>query len=275
MSINDRLGLAAIAVCFIAAGGPSAYAEGAPPLAAHLAIYDLTLGDEQGTSAPADAKGEIAYQFKGSACEGWSLDFRQVLEIQPAGEGPPHLSDLRSTTFESADAQSFRFKTQTSSIGGPPTTVVGSASKTDQHLSVKVTTPETASLDFARKVVFPTEQMGRLVAAAEAGQHTVAMKLFDGSDNGKKLYSTLAVIGAPATAPPKDPAAQSEPLRSMRRWPATVSYFEDGVESAAPEYILSFDLYENGVSGSLRLNYGDFTMNGAMTHFEILPQKTC
>jgi hypothetical protein len=243
-------------------------------LAAHRAVYDLTLGDEQGTQAPADANGLIAFEFKGSSCEGYNLDFRQVLELQP-GEGDRRVSDTRSSTYESGDGDNFRFKTETRVMGADSTSVVGSAKKTADQLAISLSIPDRSTVDVDRRVTFPTEQMALLIEAARQGKRTLAMKLFDGSDTGKKIYNTLAVIGQASAKPPTDPAAQSEPLRSMRRWPVSVSYFQEGKEEISPEYVLSFDLYENGVSGSLRLNYGDFTVNGALSHFELLPQKSC
>ena len=46
---------------------------------------------------------------------------------------------------------------------------------------------------------------------------------------------------------------------------------KDGV----PNYVLSFDLYENGISRALTLDYGDFVLSGEMTSLELLPEKAC
>jgi hypothetical protein len=61
----------------------------------------------------------------------------------------------------------------------------------------------------------------------------------------------------------------------MKRWPVAISYFEQGKKDGAPAYVLSFDLYENGVSRALKLDYGDFVLAGEMTQLDILPTKTC
>ena len=55
--------------------------------------------DEGGAVA---ARGRILYDFSGSACEGYALQFRQVSELN-SGEGKMTLSDLRSTSW--ADQQ--------------------------------------------------------------------------------------------------------------------------------------------------------------------------
>jgi EipB-like len=259
---------------FAAGMAPLASAAGVTPLASHRAVYDLTLGASQGNSAPADATGRIAFEFTGSACEGYVMNFRQVTELQPA-EGSPRVSDMRSSTYEDGDAKSFRFHTETIINDQPTQTIDGSAKKDAGALAISLTEPQKSVADVGQNVAFPTEQIVRILDAARAGRRTLPMKVFDGSDTGKKIYNTLAVIGPPAIKPPTDKAAQAEPLRSMRRWPVTISYFEEGKDDSPPDYVLSFDLYENGVSGRLRLNYGDFTLKGELTHFTLLPQKGC
>ena len=53
-------------------------------------------------------------------------------------------------------------------------------------------------------------------------------------------------------------------LNNIRRWPVAISYFELGKKDGQPIYVLSFDLYENGVSRALKLDYGDFVLRGDM-----------
>src|SRR5690349_7537144 len=77
-------------------------------LVAHRAIYDLSLGTTRGgNSQIAGVRGRILYDFGGNACQGYSLEFRQVSELD-SGEGRVSTSDLRSTTWEGADAKSFK-----------------------------------------------------------------------------------------------------------------------------------------------------------------------
>jgi len=96
--------------------------------------------------------------------------------------------------------------------------------------------------------------------------------VYDGSDNGQKVYNTLSVIGQaipPDKATPSpDPSTTSEQMKSMTRWPVTVSYYDrdaqkkDGEQT--PVYAMSFELFENGVSRALVLDYNDFVISGAL-----------
>ena len=55
-------------------------------MAAHRAIYELTLKQTKGKGGAVAARGRILYDFTGSLCEGYKLDFRQVSELDN-GEG--------------------------------------------------------------------------------------------------------------------------------------------------------------------------------------------
>ncbi len=58
-------------------------AEPVMPLAPHRAVYDLSLLKGSGAKAPMLARGQIAFDFTGSACEGYVQNFRQITELQP------------------------------------------------------------------------------------------------------------------------------------------------------------------------------------------------
>ncbi|MFT2622066.1 EipB family protein, partial [Escherichia coli] len=68
-------------------------------------------------------------------------------------------------------------------------------------------------------------------------------------------------------------------MKALKRWPVTVSYFDrdapqkDGEQT--PVYAMSFELYENGVSRQLVLDYNDFVISGAMGKFDAKDSKPC
>ena len=45
--------------------------------------------------------------------------------------------------------------------------------------------------------MFPTEQIQHIIAAARQGKSVLELTVYDGSDNGEKVYNTLSVIGQP------------------------------------------------------------------------------
>lgn len=253
----------------------AARALDALPLAAHRAVYELKLAGGGGNRAPADARGRIAFDFTGSACEGYVMNFRQVTEITP-NEGASRVSDLRTATFEDGEGKSFRFKTQSTVEGSSNEDADGRASQSgDGAVAVEIVKPKPRKADLGPDIIFPTDHIKRIVAAAKAGKATLSAKVYDGSENGDKLYETLTIIGKPVERAAEEAAAQNPGLRGMARWPVAVSYFSVGKTGDTPDYTLSFDLYENGVSRALKLDYGDFMLTGEMSKLELLPTAPC
>ena len=79
------------------------------PFLPHQALYELSLVRSRGSNSINSARGRILYNFSGSACEGYTSEFRQVSELD-SGEGKLTLSDLRSTSWEDGAGKSYRFK---------------------------------------------------------------------------------------------------------------------------------------------------------------------
>jgi hypothetical protein len=245
------------------------------PLASHRAVYDLTLFKAVGSKSPTEARGRIAFDFSGSPCEGYVQNFRQLTELQPA-EGPTRVSDMHSATFEDGGGKSFAFKTETKVDGDQSDEVDGRAQRIPEGpVSVDLVKPKEAKLALDRDVIFPTEHLKFILAAAKAGENALEVKVYDGSDTGDKIYETTTFIGRPIESPVEESAAHIPELEHMRRWPVAISYFDVGQKDESPNYTLSFELYENGISRALRLNYGDFVLAGEMTSLELLPTPPC
>jgi hypothetical protein len=258
------------------AAGQGAKAAAPIPFLAHRAVYDLTLGKSSGSSAPSDARGRIVYEFSGSACEGYVTNFRQITEVQ-LEEGGSRVSDMRSTSFEEGDGSSFRYKTDSYMDGQLMESIDGKARKdAADELTVSLSSPRKADMAFPSGALFPTAQMMRIVDVAKGGGKTTEVKIFDGSDTGLKVFDTLSVIGHQSDGMADDPAvADAQALQGVRRWPVSVSYFDPAKRDGQPNYVLGFDLYENGVSGALKIDYGNYALIGKLTKFETLPQKAC
>jgi hypothetical protein len=276
IQIASQMAAAGLVACF-AAGAP---AEAATVLAPHKAIYDLQLVRSQGKRPVEAVRGRILYDFTGSPCEGYALTFRQVSEID-SGEGKVALSDLRAATWEEGDAKSFRFNSENKVNDNTVDAVDGNAGRDASGVSVKLSKPTEKSFDLDAKVAFPTEHVRRVIEAAEAGKRLLELSVFDGSESGDKVFSTLAVIGNvinPGEKLPDDAAAGNTALAGLRRWPVTISYFDQSTPNTGeqtPAYAIGFELYENGISRALSLDYGDFVVSGTMSQLELKDAGAC
>jgi EipB-like len=285
MVVEDRLASCRAVVALgvlIFAPIPVARAQDAPiALIPHRAIYDLSLGATRGNSQIAGVSGRILYDFDGNACQGYSLEFRQVSEIN-TGEGKTSTSDLRSTTWEGADAKTFKFTSQNFVDENLVDSVDGHAEHDPNKTAVDLDKPQQKSLDLDAGVVFPTQHMVRVIDAAHAGKTILDFPVYDGSETGDKVFDTLTVIGgkiAPDERRHDDAAAGEAKLAAVPRWPVTISYFEknkmDNSSEQTPAYAIGFELYENGISRALTLDYNDFVVTGTLTSLEFKEQKPC
>jgi hypothetical protein len=76
-----------------------------------------------------------------------------------------------------------------------------------------------------------------------------------------------------------DAAASDQKLASIARWPVTISYFDTSKKTEnseqAPAYAIGFELYENGISRALVLDYNDFVVTGKLSSLELKEPKPC
>ena len=265
-----------VAAAILPAHGGATHAAAGVSFLSHQALYDLSLVKSRGSSSINSASGRILYKFSGSACEGYTSDFRQVSEMNN-GEGETTLSDMRSTSWEDAEGKAYRFKIVTRTNEADQSEVDGIAERKGGKITVKLKRPVAKTLTLDVKAVFPTEQIQRIIAAAKAGKSVLELTVYDGSDNGEKVYNTFSVIGKPirgeATGSSPDPSTANDQMKTLTRWPVTVSYYERGAAHAngeqTPNYAMSFELFEDGVSRALVLDYNDFVISGKMDKFDL------
>ena len=276
------LTMAAIAAASGFAAGKAEAAGASGAFLPHQALYELSLLKSRGSASINSARGRIVYNFSGSACEGYTSQFRQVSE-RDSGEGKVTLSDLRSTSWEDGAGKSYRFKIDTRMNDTDSSPVDGLAERVGDHITVKLKQPETKTFNLDGNTVFPTEQIQRIIAAAREGKSVLELMVYDGSDNGEKVYNTLSVIGQPISGdrstPAPDPSTANAVMKTLTRWPVTVSYYDHDAQAKegeqTPVYAMSFELYENGVSRALVLDYNDFVVAGAMGKFDVKDAKPC
>ncbi len=280
-SLRNALTVTTVALASGFAGG-HAKAAASGVFLSHQALYELSLVKSRGSNSINGARGRILYNFSGSACEGYTSEFRQVSELD-SGEGKVTLSDLRSTSWEDGSGKSYKFKIDARMNDSDSSPIDGIAERTGDLVTVKLKHPVAKTFTLDGSTVFPTEQIQRIIAAAREGKSVLELAVYDGSDNGEKVYNTLSVIGQPIpgdrTITTPDPSTASDTMKSLTRWPVTVSYYDreakarDGEQT--PVYAMSFELFENGVSRALVLDYNDFVISGAMGKFDVKDSKPC
>ena len=146
---------------------------GAIEFTSHRAVYELKLASARGNSPVESVRGRILYDFSGSQCEGYALQFRQVSEID-AGEGVRMMTDMRATTWEDAAAKTFRFNSQNFVDQKLKTAVDGRAEREAAQVGVNLSKPASKKFGRSSRIIFPTDHMRRIIVAARDGKDPIA-----------------------------------------------------------------------------------------------------
>lgn len=255
----------------------AAFADGVT-LAPHKAVYGLSLLSSKGSRGTQTVRGRIFYDFSGSACQGYTLKFRQISDV--VSEGKSVLTDLRATSWEDGDAKGYRFSSENLTDNAVTETAEGRAERKSKAVDLTLSKPKRRALNLPGSIVFPSEQIRRVVEAARAGKTMLDMPLFDGSETGEKIYDTFILIGKPVRGEVPDAGGKVPELAEMTRWPITISYFErpSGSKSRSdrtPAYVMNFELYENGISRALVLDYTDFSVRGDLIALQMKKENPC
>jgi hypothetical protein len=278
-SLAIRLAGAACLAALPAFATAAPAAKVAAGLQPHRAVYDMALGESDDTGTVSGVSGRIVTEFTGSACEGFTTNFRFVSRIDDQ-EGGSRLTDLRTTSYEDAVGDTFQFVTQSFVDRKMSEEAKGVATRDGASVVVDLTKPGNKQATFSGGPLFPTQHLVKVIETAESGGTILQADLYDGSESGEKVFATTAVIGKAdegADEAGMDDATAVEKLGAGARWPVRLSYFETGGGRAeqTPMYELSFLVYGNGVTRKLVLDYGDFTILGKLTSVEYLDAKPC
>lgn len=237
-------------------------------LVPHRAVYDLTLDEAADRSGITGITGRMVYEFNGSACEGYTVTFRFVTQIDTADMS--RMTDQQTTTYEDGDGESFRFVTRSFVDEALDTELRGSARLTPEAnpdaTVVSIQKPETQEIRLAA-TQFPTQHLLEMLQKAESGETFYETTLFDGSDKADQVMTTTVIIGRETPPPANDPERKAlAPLAEDPFWPVDVAYFDMKEEQGEelPTYRISFKLHENGVTRDLVMDYGDFSMTGRL-----------
>jgi hypothetical protein len=276
-----RVGLCVVVCCAVLSYRGARAAGENIVLAPHRAVYELTLASARGGQGMASVSGRMVYDLVGSACEGYTQNMRFVTRMSYQS-GNTTVADLRSSTWEDGLGKRFRFDSSQFRNEKATDVTAGDAARlgATDGIKVELTKPAKKSLSLPSRVYFPVQHTIALIKAAKAGKPSFRSDLYDGSEKGEKVYDTVAALGrvqAPGGNRKLPEVASAERLNGLRAWPVAMAYYEprsDGVD-ALPIYEISFLMFENGVSRKLRIDYGDFALEGELTSITFHEPSKC
>lgn len=250
-------------------------AQAASTLAPHRAVYDLSLANASDRSGISGISGRMVYEFDGSTCDGYTVNFRFVTRILT--EDVSRVSDIQTSSYEDGEGENFTFMSKSFVDEQLEKEVRGSARMGADGLSVSVTEPEERDIELDH-TQFPTQHLIELIDKARAQETFYESTIFDASEDADKVMTTTAVVGRAAAVEEDDPEFEAlGDLSQDEFWPVDMAYFDmsDTQGEELPIYRIGFKLHENGVTRDLSMDYGEFAMTGRLVDLTLFDKPDC
>ena len=238
------------------------------PLAAHRALYELTLNSARGGRQIAAAHGTMGYEVV-DVCDGWATRQRLHMTISDS-DGQDTDMDSDYATWEARDGLSFRFHMVQKSASAVTSQTDGSAhlTRTGGPGDVEYRLPKDAKADLPAGTLFPMMHTLAIINAAREGKKFIALPLFDGTDDDGFEYSSIAVLD---WKPPF--ATDHSILTSLPSTRVRIAFFDHMSDSLTPTYEVAMRYWENGVADAMLMDFGDFVMSAKLTELTPLPKR--
>lgn len=232
-------------------------------LAAHRALYDLTLSTARGDVTA--AYGTMSYEVT-DACDGWAVHQQLAMTVTNRdGQDIDMLSDY--TTYEAKDGTLLRFRSRQAGDPSPGTDIAGTAErKLGQAGTIRYTSPAGVTKPLPKGTLFPMAHTIAIIQGAEAGKHFFPLPLFDGTGADGAQDSTVAVVKWGETR--KTPYHFLDDVPGGR---VHIAFFPRGADVQEPDYEVSMFYWENGIADDLLMDFGDFVMRGRLR--QLIPLK--
>src|SRR5690349_17247852 len=185
-----------VSVTGVAAASPLSADTAARLLIPHRAVYDLKLKNASAGSGIEGMFGRMVYEFNGSACTGFTTNFRLVTKISTGEE--TRVSDQQTKTFEDLSAGQFHFETKSFTDEQPDKDIAGDASQGEGGVKVELQGQNRQEIELPASD-FPTTHMLDIIRNAKEDKRIFETRVFDGSENGDQSLLTSTVIGKAET----------------------------------------------------------------------------
>jgi len=238
-------------------------------LAAHRALYKLSLEGARSGDVTA-ASGTMTYEVI-DACEGWAVQQRLEMSlINRDGQEIQMVSDYATWEAKNGLKLTFRMRQSTESATTQVTSGEAVLESFGGKGEIHYDKPAQTVKPLPPGTLFPMWHTATIIAGAEQGKKFLSLPLFDGTtDSGAQ--DTFAVIASWN----KPQAFHISTLAKLPSGRVHVSFFERNGTGVVPDYEVGMRYWENGVADDLRMDFGDFVMDGKLTEFKMQPPRHC
>ncbi|WP_240782590.1 EipB family protein [Roseococcus sp. SYP-B2431] len=244
---------------------------GTERMLAHRAAYRLALDSVRDNASVTRAEGVMLFEVV-DACDAWASRQRFTLVLSDR-DGNTIETSSDYSTLEAKDGSSIRFSLTQMTEGAVTSRVAGEATLTPQGGRAVYSEPANTQEDLPAGTILPMIHTLRALAAARAGQRIFAAPLFDGT-SADGAQDTTTVIAGGWTAPQLNTNFPLlSPLGSARMRIAFFDRNAGGQNSGAgtPDYEVSMRYFENGVADELKMDFGEFVVDGRLGELQPIP----
>jgi hypothetical protein len=230
----------------------------------------LKLARANSNAAVNAAAGRLVIEWQ-DTCDGYTTNQRFLTEFSDS-EGHGSTTDLWVSSWEARDGSVFRFNLTNSTNGTVQERSRGLARHGGGKSEVTFEEPKPEHRTLPAAVSFPTAHTAQLIAAALHGERSIERIVFDGgAENGLSYVSAFIGNELPPRPAPAAAKGKAAELAQGRSWPVRLAFYPFEKSDDMPDYEMSFDLYENGVSTDFEFDYGDFAIAAELSAIEPLP----
>ncbi|MFL5280820.1 MAG: cell envelope integrity EipB family protein [Rhodopila sp.] len=236
-------------------------------LAAHKALYSLTLATAKGSDVVA-ARGTMGYEVT-DVCDGWAVRQRLKMTITNA-DGQDIVMTSDYATWESKNGLKFRFHVRQTTDEAVTSQTDGNASlvKLGGTGEARYTSPHVVTKALPADTLFPMMHTAAIITAAKDKKRFLSLPLFDGTDENGVEDSFIIILDWNPPASTKWPALSALPSTRVH-----LSFFDHSETAIMPSYQVSMRYWENGVADTMKMDFGDFVMDAKMTEFSPQPRR--
>jgi len=255
------------------AGLPAAQAAepGAENMLSHRAAYRLKLDSLRDNASIAQAEGIMLFEVI-DACDAWASRQRFTLLV---GDRDGNVIETTSdyATLEAKDGSSFRFSLTQMTGGAITSRVSGDATITPAGGRIRYQEPAATEESLPEGTILPMIHTLRSLAAARNGQRIFVAPLFDGTSADGAQDTTTIISGGWLPPQVNVDFPILSPLHSARM---RIAFFDrnaggQGGGAATPDYEVSMRYFENGVADELKMDFGEFVVDGRLGELQAIP----
>jgi uncharacterized protein (DUF2141 family) len=232
------------------------------------AIYDLSLAKVR-THDVTGATGQMRFSVV-DGCTGWATTQHMTLLIRNA-DGSLNKTVTDYITWETKDGKTMTFTLRERDNDGKlQIDDAGTATHTgtDGTGTIVYTTPADTTLSMPPGTLFPTAHTETMIEAGRTSTKFISVPLFDGTTSDGAQHTFIALLGHHGPEASPFPA-----LAKLSSEDVDIAFYERKNDDENPDFRSQMRYYDDGVAGSLVLDFGDFVMTGQLESLSIPPSE--